>query len=111
MGEYCHTAGFNYRLFQREIYDWNPEAFIEIQEIDPEVLQIQDPTNLNCGLCHGLVHDNVEDPLVTLGCSPERWSTITTGQIISPQKMADSGMNLANKEPWTVPGMCMPSDC
>ena len=60
--------------------------------------QIQDPTNNNCGACHGLVHDNVEDPLVTLGCSPERWSTITTGQIISPQKMSDSGMNLANKE-------------
>lgn len=79
-------------------YVWNPEAFIEDQEIDPEILQIQDPTNLNCGLCHGLVHDNVEDPLVTLGCSPERWSTITTGQIISPQKMADSGMNLADKE-------------
>lgn len=81
-----------------DTYTWNPEAFIENQEIDPEVLKIQDPTNLNCGLCHGLVHDNVEDPLVTLGCSPERWSTITTGQIISPQKMSDSGMNLANKE-------------
>ncbi len=81
-----------------EIYEWNPEVFADDQEIDPEVLQIQDPTNLNCGLCHGLVHDNVEDPLVTLGCSPERWSTITTGQIISPQKMSDSGMNLANKD-------------
>ena len=81
-----------------DTFTWNPEAFIENQEIDPEVLKIQDPTNLNCGLCHGLVHDNVEDPLVTLGCSPERWSTITTGQIISPQKMSDSGMNLADKE-------------
>jgi thiosulfate reductase cytochrome b subunit len=79
-------------------YTWNPDVFVDSQEIDPEVLKIQDPTNQNCGLCHGLVHDDVEDPLVTLGCSPERWSTITTGQIISPQKMADSGMNLANKE-------------
>jgi len=81
-----------------ERYIWNPEVFNEDQEILPEALQIQDPTNLNCGMCHGLVHDNVEDPLITLGCSPERWSTITTGQIISPQKMADSGMNLADKE-------------
>lgn len=81
-----------------DVYNWNPDAFLDNQEIDPEVLKIQDPTNQNCGLCHGLVHDEVEDPLVTLGCSPERWSTITTGQIISPQKMADSGMNLANKE-------------
>jgi thiosulfate reductase cytochrome b subunit len=81
-----------------ENFAWNQAVFNEDLEIDPNVLQIQDPTNLNCGLCHGLVHDNVEDPLVTLGCSPERWSTITTGQIISPQKMSDSGMNLASKE-------------
>ncbi|MCJ7733714.1 MAG: cytochrome b/b6 domain-containing protein [Anaerolineales bacterium] len=79
-------------------YTWNTDAFDENNEIQPEIIQIQDPTNNNCGLCHGLVHDNVEDPLITLGCSPETWSTVTTGQIISPQKMADSGMNLANKE-------------
>ncbi len=77
---------------------WNESLFDENQEILPEAIKIQDPTNTNCGACHGLVHDNVEDPLVTLGCAPERWSTITTGQIISPQKMSDSGMNLANKE-------------
>jgi thiosulfate reductase cytochrome b subunit len=82
-------------------YTWNPAAFTEEKSIDPDILQIQDPSNSNCGLCHGLVHDNVEDPLVTLGCSPERWSTITTGQIISPQQMADSGMNLADKETLT----------
>jgi thiosulfate reductase cytochrome b subunit len=79
-------------------YTWNESLFDEDMEILPEAIQIQDPTNNNCGACHGLVHDNVEDPLVTLGCAPERWSTITTGQIISPQKMSDSGMNLANKE-------------
>ncbi|MEJ2412910.1 MAG: hypothetical protein P8Y34_07945 [Anaerolineales bacterium] len=84
-----------------EGYSWNPQAFTENGDVDPLAIQIQDPTNTNCGACHGLVHDNVEDPLVTLGCSPERWSTITTGQIISPQQMADSGMNLANKETLT----------
>jgi len=82
-------------------FSWNPQAFTENGDVDPLAIQIQDPTNTNCGACHGLVHDNVEDPLVTLGCSPERWSTITTGQIISPQQMADSGMNLANKETLT----------
>jgi thiosulfate reductase cytochrome b subunit len=78
-------------------YQYNEEGFSEEGELLPEFIQIQDPNNTNCGLCHGLVHDNVEDPLVTLGCSPERWSTITTGQIISPQKMSDSGLNLADK--------------
>lgn len=84
-----------------EGYSWNPEAFTENDDVDPQAIQIQDPTNTNCGACHGLVHDNVEDPLITLGCSPERWSTITTGQIISPQQMADSGMNLADKDTLT----------
>ena len=78
-------------------YQYNPEAFTEDGELIEDYVFIQDPTNNNCGLCHGLVHDNVEDPLVTLGCSPERWSTITTGQIVSPQKLSDSGLNLANK--------------
>lgn len=82
-------------------YRWNPAVFTEEGEIDQQVIRLQDPTDVNCGLCHGLVHDDVEDPLVTLGCSPERWSTITTGQIISPQQMADSGMNLANKDELT----------
>lgn len=79
-------------------FQWNPEAFDDAGELASEFITIQDPTNNNCGLCHGLVHDDVEDPLIMLGCSPERWSTITTGQIISPQKLADSGMNLADKE-------------
>ena len=78
-------------------FQYNPGAFNEFGELQPEFIQIQDPTNNNCGLCHGLVHDDIEDPLVTLGCSPERWSTITTGQIISPQKMSNSGLNLADK--------------
>jgi thiosulfate reductase cytochrome b subunit len=81
-----------------DAYTWTKEAFTTDGELAEEFIQIQDPTNDNCGLCHGLVHDDVEDPLVLVGCSPERWSTITTGQIISPQKLSDSGMNLANKD-------------
>ncbi len=76
---------------------YNPAAFNADGELQADFVAIQDPTNENCGMCHGLVHADVEDPLVTTGCAPERFRTITTGQIISPQKMSDSGMNLANK--------------
>ena len=79
-------------------YSWNPDAFSKTGELLDEFAIIQDPTNANCGLCHGLVHDTVEDPIATIGCSPERWSTITTGQIISPQRLSNSGMNLADKD-------------
>jgi thiosulfate reductase cytochrome b subunit len=82
-------------------FNWNLEAFNQNNELRQEIIKIQDPTNDNCGLCHGLVHDDVEDPLLMTGCSPDRWKTITTGQIISPQRLSDSGMNLANKESLT----------
>jgi thiosulfate reductase cytochrome b subunit len=85
-------------LSKHDSYQYNTEAFTEEGELKPDYVSIQDPTNNNCGLCHGLVHDDVEDPLVMLGCSPERWSTITTGQIISPQKLSNSGLNLADKQ-------------
>ncbi len=87
-------------------YVWNENAFTEDGEVEQGYLNIQGPENDNCGLCHGLVHADIEDPLVLSGCSPDRWSTITTGQIISPQRLSASGMNLANKEelsrPWDV---------
>ncbi len=87
-------------------YTWNTEAFTETGEVIADFVEIQGPSNDNCGLCHGLVHADIEDPLILAGCTPDRWSTITTGQIISPQRLSDSGMNLANKEelsrPWDV---------
>jgi len=87
-------------------YVWNAEAFTIDGEVQFGYINIQGPENDNCGLCHGLVHADIEDPLVLAGCSPDRWSTITTGQIISPQRLSNSGMNLANKEelsrPWDV---------
>jgi thiosulfate reductase cytochrome b subunit len=79
-------------------YRWLETAFNEDGELLPEFVQIQDPSNINCGQCHGLVHANIEEPLSMAGCSPERIRTVTTGQIISPQRILDSGMNLADKE-------------
>ncbi len=76
---------------------WNAEAFDENGELFPEFVGIQDPTNENCGQCHGLVHVDPQTPMVLSGCTPEQWSTITTGQIMSPQKIAESGINIENK--------------
>lgn len=63
-----------------------------------ESLNIQDPTNENCGACHGVVHTSTEQPLVTASCSTGDLRTDTTGQVISPQRIKDSGINLAGKE-------------
>jgi hypothetical protein len=78
-------------------YQYQAEAFSADGMLEAEFVQIQDPTNDNCGQCHGLVHDTLREPVVLAGCNAEQWRTQTTGQIISPQRLSDSGLNLADK--------------
>jgi len=77
---------------------WNTNGFDDDGNLTPEFVRVQDPTNNNCGLCHGLVHVDAQTPMVLDGCTPEQWGTITTGQIMSPQKISESGINIAGKE-------------
>ena len=78
-------------------WQWNESAFTSGGELAAGALSIQDPTNENCGQCHGLVHVDARTPLVMNACTPEQWETITTGQIVSPQRIASSGLNLTDK--------------
>lgn len=77
---------------------WKEEAFNDQGHVLGELLTIQEPTDENCAQCHGLVHVDSQTPLSMSGCSPEQWSTITTGQIVSPQRISDSGLNISSKE-------------
>lgn len=77
---------------------WNRQAFTEAGDVDPATIGIQDPQAQNCGLCHGLIHVEAGTPLTAESCSAETWTTVTTGQIFSPQRIADSGLNLADKD-------------
>lgn len=87
-------------------YRWNPEAFDDQGNVKKEILAVQDPDNENCAACHGLVHDDLSEPLTVSGCDPESLRTVTTGQIISPQRLSDTGMNIEGKEalsrPWDI---------
>ncbi|MCA9971360.1 MAG: cytochrome b/b6 domain-containing protein [Anaerolineales bacterium] len=76
---------------------WNAAAFDENGELAEAFVTIQNPSSQNCAQCHGLVHVDAQTPLVLAGCTPDQWSTITTGQIVSPQRLSNSGMNLADK--------------
>ncbi len=76
-------------------FAWNVNAFDDNYELKPEFVKIQDPNNDNCAACHGVVHTEVDIPLVLSGCT---WETGTTGQIITPQRISDSGMNISDKE-------------
>lgn len=78
-------------------WQWNHDAFAEDGTLVEGQLTIRDPENENCGTCHGLVHAEAQTPLALEGCEPTQWSTITSGQIYSPQRMEDTGINLSNK--------------
>jgi len=76
-------------------WQWNSAAFDAQGQLRREYVTIQGPTNENCAQCHGVVHDEIEVPLVLEPCT---WESGTTGQVISPQRIALSGINLADKE-------------
>jgi thiosulfate reductase cytochrome b subunit len=81
-----------------EGWQWNENAFDDDGNLLPDYVTVRDPQNENCGQCHGLVHYDVETPLVIGECRADQWSTITTGQVFSPQRLSDTGLNLRNKE-------------
>ncbi len=94
---WANTATLEGYLVQKSpegTYTWLTDAFDAEGKLKPEYVRIQDPTNENCGQCHGTVHADPKVPLVLEACN---WETATTGQVISPQRIADSGMNIANK--------------
>lgn len=78
-------------------WTYNLEAFDENGLLKPEYVRLQDPTNANCGTCHGVVHTDLKTPLVHVGVSLAEYQTATTGQIVSPQKIFLSGMNIEGK--------------
>jgi thiosulfate reductase cytochrome b subunit len=78
-------------------WQWNEAAFDAEGNLTMDNVPVQDPTSENCSLCHGLVHVDSLTPLSLGECEPSQWTTITTGQIFSPQRLADSGINFMDK--------------
>ncbi len=87
---------FNSGIVEPTLDGWhyNAGAFDENGELLPNIIAIQDPTSENCGACHGTVHTDLQTPLTLADAG---WSTMTTGQVMSGQKLLNSGLNLADK--------------
>jgi thiosulfate reductase cytochrome b subunit len=77
-------------------YTYVASAFDAEGQLQRAFITIQDPSNANCAQCHGVAH-TTPDPLTLTGRDLTQWQTATTGQIVSPQKISQSGMNLAGK--------------
>ena len=78
-------------------WGYNVEAFAEDGTLKQDYIQIQDPTNDNCAQCHGVVHTDRDAPLTLAACDVSEFQTATTGQVVSSQRINESGLNLADK--------------
>ena len=74
-------------------YQWNPDA----ADSGEASLDIGYVSEANCGGCHGVVHDGT-DPLVVPFGKAAGWTTEKTGQVFSPQRIRNSGMNIRGKD-------------
>ena len=78
-------------------WTYNLAAFDADGKLKPEYVRVQDPTNANCGACHGVVHSDLQTPLAFDACDLTALQTATTGQVIASQKINEAGVNLAGK--------------
>jgi hypothetical protein len=84
-------------------WQWNPAMFQADGTLNDGLMAIRKPRNENCAQCHGQANVGLDDPLTLTPDPARRVLTERTGQIISPQKLNDSGLNLAGKESLTHP--------
>ncbi|MBE0690244.1 MAG: cytochrome b/b6 domain-containing protein, partial [Anaerolineae bacterium] len=76
---------------------WLPDAFNEDGSVREDLILVQDPADQNCGQCHGVVHSDAQTPLTLTIGDLSQWNTLTTGQVFSPQRVSNSGLNVADK--------------
>jgi hypothetical protein len=79
-------------------WQWNAERFNEDGSLLEGLLDIRKPQDENCAQCHGMVDNRLDQPLTIDPDPARRTNTERTGQLISPQKLNNSGINLAGKK-------------
>jgi thiosulfate reductase cytochrome b subunit len=82
-------------------WEWNPFMFQPDGTLNEGLLAIRKPLDENCAQCHGQAENGLEEPLTVAPDPARRSLTDRTGQVISPQKLSNSGLNLAAKETLT----------
>ncbi len=84
-------------------WQWNAEKFKANGALKDNLLDIRKPRDENCGLCHGMVNNNLDLPLTIPHDLEARHNTDRTGQLVSPQKLLNSGLNISGKEDLNYP--------
>ena len=81
--------------------DWSIGMFRPDGVLIEDSFDIHKPKDENCAQCHGIVENNLDVPLTIEAVADPFNMTDLTGQIISPQKISNSGLNIAGKESLT----------
>jgi len=84
-------------------WSWNADQFQNNGNLKQGLLKINKPTDANCAQCHGQINNNLGLPLVIENNPLRTGMTLTTGQILSPQKINMSGLNISDKDSLTRP--------
>jgi len=79
-------------------WSWDASKFEASGALQKGLLDIRKPRDENCALCHGIAENSLEVPLTIPADQNKRHNTDRTGQIISPQKLLNSGLNISGKE-------------
>jgi len=82
---------------------WDVSKFQANGALNDGLLNIRKPRDENCAQCHGVAGNDLETPLVISADRHSRHNTDRTGQIISPQKLLNSGLNISGKEDLDYP--------
>ncbi|MDX2427481.1 MAG: cytochrome b/b6 domain-containing protein [Xanthomonadales bacterium] len=77
---------------------WDASKFEANGALQEGLLDIRKASDENCALCHGIAENSLDIPLTIPADQNKRHNTDRTGQIISPQKLLNSGLNISGKE-------------
>jgi thiosulfate reductase cytochrome b subunit len=73
------------------------DAFDENGDLLMKYVNITEPSDAACGQCHGVVGEDAQTPLTFELYDMHQWTTYTTGQVFSPQRISNSAMNIEDK--------------
>ena len=82
---------------------WDESKFQANGVLQDGLLNIRKPNDQNCAQCHGMAGNDLEVALTISADLDTRHNTDRTGQIISPQKLLNSGLNISGKEEMNFP--------
>ncbi len=88
-----------------EGWEWNDSVFTAAGTVPRTLLGIGAPRSANCGICHGAVVEHLTPG--TVRGALDQWRTETTGQIFSPERLAQSGLDTDSTDggvsrPWDI---------